>query len=346
MNTKKTLGMLFAVLLLSGCVSEDDSYTQGVWVRKSDLDGPSRSYACSFTIGNSGYLFGGYGSKTSLNDLWRYDIEGNYWEKCATASIATPSARHWAISFALNGKGYITTGTVKNTVTYLKDTWEYDPSTDQWKQMDDFPGTGRVGALGFALNGYGYVGCGRDENKNYLKDLYRFNPTAPSGSQWQIISGYSGTKRVFATTWVYNNEAYICGGSNNGTNADDFWKFDGTTWTQLRDISDSDDEEYDDEYKNIVRSMAAALIIDDRIYWVGGNASEESGTNYSDYWIYDPATDLWSNEGDYLHTPFAGSTRTGTSWFSNGTRGFIVAGLNGSNPCDDMWELLPYELED
>ena len=37
---------------------------------------------------------------------------------------------------------------------------------------------------------------------------------------------------------------------NNGEYVDDFWKFDPSTesWTQLRDISDSSDEDYDDDY--------------------------------------------------------------------------------------------------
>ncbi len=338
--------MLFvALLLLGSCVSDDDSYTQGVWERKSDLDGPARAYACSFTIGNKGYVFGGYGRKVSLNDLWVYSIDGNYWEECAVNATVLPPARHWATSFALNGKGYILTGMVRNSVDYLSDTWEYDPDTDSWTQMDDFPGGARIGALSFALNGYGYAGCGKDVDGNYQKDIYRFDPTAPAGSQWQVEYGYPGVKRVFSTTWIYQNEAYICCGSNNGVNVDDFWKFDGTTWTELRKISDDSDLEYDDDYA-IVRSQAVAFVIDDMIYLEGGNSSEDSGSNYSDYWIYDPSTDLWTGEGDYEYTTFGGSTRTGCCSFSTGTRGFVVCGMNGTNPCEDVWELLPHQLQD
>lgn len=336
--------MLFVVLLLlSSCISDDDSYTQGVWKRRSDLDGPTRGYACSFTIGNQGYLFGGYGSKKNLKDLWKYDIENDYWVQCASLP-AEGMERHDAAAFAINGKGYITTGTSRETGKHLKDTWEYDPDTDSWKQMDDFPGTARYGAMAFAINGYGYVGAGRDED-NYLKDIYRFNPAAPAGSQWEIVNGYGGTKRLYATTFVIDNVAYICCGANNSNTVYDFWKFDGATWTQLRDISNTSDYEYDDDYA-IVRSRAVSFVIDGKAYITGGNSGESSGSNYSDYWIYDPATDLWSGEGDYEFTPFGGSNRTGCVSFSTGTRGFVITGISGANGCDDVWELLPYELED
>ena len=36
--------------------TDDDEYTQGVWMRRSDLDGVARGQAGSFTIGNKGYV--------------------------------------------------------------------------------------------------------------------------------------------------------------------------------------------------------------------------------------------------------------------------------------------------
>lgn len=347
MNVKRTFGtFLTALLLLSGCISDEDSYTQGVWERRSDLDGAARAYACSFTIDNKGYLFGGYKSGTgtrNLKDLWIYNIEGNYWSEGAPLPDGG-SERHAAVAFTINGKGYITTGLVSATSKYLKDTWEYDPATNNWTQMDDFPGTARYGAFGFVINDYGYVGGGKDEN-NYMKDIYRFDPTAPSGSQWQIINGYGGSKRMYGTTFVINNIAYICCGENNGSSGtvNDLWKFDGTTWTQLRDISNTSDYDYDDDYA-IVRSRAIAFVIDDKAYLVGGNSAGD-GSNYSDYWIYDPVNDLWSGDSDDEYTPFAGSSRTGMASFSTGTRGFVVGGISSSLTYDDTWELLPYELE-
>ena len=61
-----------------------------------------------------------------------------------------------AVGFAVNGKGYITTGSVKDgSSSYcVADTWEYDPATDTWTRKDDFKGGVRDGALAFSIGGY------------------------------------------------------------------------------------------------------------------------------------------------------------------------------------------------
>ena len=56
----------------------------GKWHRVSDFDGLARSEATSFTIGNKGYLTGGYDARKHLNDLWEYDMEQDSWTQKAT----------------------------------------------------------------------------------------------------------------------------------------------------------------------------------------------------------------------------------------------------------------------
>ena len=198
-------GFVWIVLacLFAGC-TDDDEYTQGQWIRRSDFDGVARCNASSFTIDNKGYLCCGYrgSNRDLLKDCWAYDIEGNYWTQCADMPDEA-QGRHGAAAFALNGKGYVTTGALKDEPNYLADTWEYDPATDQWTQKDDFAGGMRYGALGFSVGGYGYVGTGYDDN--YLKDFYRFDPNAASGSQWQIVNGFEGSKRVYGMAFVIDD---------------------------------------------------------------------------------------------------------------------------------------------
>ena len=85
----------------------------------------------------------------------------------------------------------------------------------------------------------------------------------------------------------------------------DFWRFDpsaATPWTQLRDIANTSDDDYDDDYTSIVRSYGVSFVIDGKAYLTLGSTA--GGSYYSNYWIYDPETDLW--EGDDL-TAFEGS---------------------------------------
>lgn len=334
------LGLLgIYAIVLTGCIDDDNYDTQGVWRRCSDFDGLARAQAASFVIGNEGYLCGGYTGKEHLNDLWKYNIEKNYWTQCADMPEEA-SPRKDAVGFSIDNKGYITTGGSDITPYYYKDTWEYNPESDSWTQKDDFRGSARKDALAFTLGNYGYVGMGYDGN--YQKDIYRFNPNAPQGSQWEMVNGYGGSKRQGGSAFVIDNVAYICLGENNGTTVPDFWKFDGTNWTQLRDIIDSDEElDYDDDY-NIVRSHAVAFVIDGKGYvTLGTNA----GTLCSDYWVYHPEEDLWYGDIDDAYTPFTGATRQDAVVFSTGERSIIATGRSSSYYYDDTWELLPYEIE-
>lgn len=65
--------------------------------------------------------------------------------------------------------------------------------------------------------------------------------------------------------FVIDDIAYICGGENNNADVYDFWCFDpsqSTPWKQLRDIKDSSDDDYDDDYTSIVRCYGCAFVID------------------------------------------------------------------------------------
>jgi len=340
--SKLLLGILLLSLGVFSSCTDDADYTQGVWVRKSDLNGVARAQACSFTIGNKGYVCCGWTGKKLLKDLWVYDVDGNYWTQCESMPDAA-LGRIDAAAFALNGKGYVTTGAIKDEPYYLTDTWEYDPDTDSWTQKDDYKGGARYGAVAFSIGSYGYVGTGYDDN--YLKDFYRFDPTAASGQQWEIVNGYGGTKRRYGTAFVINDVAYFCCGDDNGGKASDFWKFDGTTWTRLRDIQDDDDaDDYDDSTNDdytIVRTNAVSFVINGKGYVATGITSSLR----TDYWVYDPDTDLWYGDSDDDFTAFGGTSREMAVSFSTGTRGFVLTGTNGSY-FEDMWELLPDEKKD
>jgi N-acetylneuraminic acid mutarotase len=335
-----------ALLSLGSCTDDSESYTYGVWYSRSDFDGRARYRATSFTIGNKGYVCGGYTGRLYLQDLWEYDIEGNYWTERA-GMPGEAKARTSATGFVVGSKGYITTGYYNSTATGvtstdLQDTWEYDPATNEWTRKDDFPGAARSEAISFGIGDYGYVGTGYSatDNNTFMKDFYRFDPRADAGSQWETMNGFGGNKRRGGTAFVINNVAYIVTGVSNATNVYDFWKFDpssATPWTELRPITNDDsDNDYDDDYDGIRRAYAVSFVIDGKGYIVTGDGK-------TDYWEYNPATDLWDNE-DF--TPFEGSSRAYAVSFSTGTRGFVATGLSGSYYLDDLWELNPYELEE
>lgn len=340
------LPLLFVLCLTAGC-SDDEYYTQGTWRRRADLTGMARGYASTFTIGDKGYLCCGKrdDSHDFLKDLWCYDFTDDSWSQCATLPDEADT-RHSAASFALDGKGYLTTGLRKTGETkYLADTWEYDPQTDSWTRKDDFAGSARYGAIGFSLADYGYVGTGYDGG--WLKDFYRFNPSAPSGSQWTVVNGFGGFKRVYGSVFVIGEYAYILCGEQNGSLPEDFWRFDGQTFTRLRDIANTNGEEdYDDDYA-ITRYATVAFVLDGTAYIATGNRLGVT----SDYWKYIPSQDLWYGDSDDEFTPLTdadtgGTPRYGAVGFSNGKRLFLLTGVSGNLYMDDVYELNPDEKEE
>lgn len=318
------LAVSVSVSLPSCSSDDDDDDLLGNWVRRSDFDGVTRGNATSFIIGNKGYLFGGYDGKDRLKDLWEYDSENNWWYEKASLPDEG-SARNSAAGFSIGDRGYIGTG--YDGLNYLKDFWEYDPVDNQWTRKADFEGSARYGAVSFTLGNSGYLGCGY--SGNYLKDIYKYNP---DNNNWELIP-FPGTKRVGASAFVIDNKAYLLGGINNQQYVYDFWMFDGENWVQKRDISNTSDDSYDDDY-TIVRAYGVAFVINSMGYYTTG----ESGSLRSATWEYNPIKDLWEAK-----TSFEGATRTGAVGFSFGNRGFVATGRSSSYRFDDLYEFFPFE---
>ncbi len=320
---------IFSVITISCSNDEEDEDLMGKWYRVSDFDGLARGEATSFTIGNKGYLTGGYDGRKHLNDLWEYDMELDFWTQKASFP-GTP--RSSATAFSIDTKGYFGTG--YDGKNYFKDFWEYNPETNVWSSKTDYPGSARNDATAFGLSDKGYLGSGYDGN--YLKDFYSYTPLTDT---WEQIVSLGGSKRRGAASFVIDNIAYVCAGYNNGEYVKYFWKYDPSQkrWIQLRDISDTSDATYDNKYNSITRIYGVAFVIDGQAYLTCGGAPDLR----SNTWKYSPATDLWEEVAK-----FKGAPRTATASFSNNDKGFIVTGKSNTYRFDDIWELHPYEYDD
>ena len=102
-----------------------------------------------------------------------------------------PEGKHHPITFALNGKGYSLTGT-DSTGQPTDGVFEYDPVTNAWSVLPDFPGLARSYGIGTTANGKAYFGFGAT-NSSYLKDFWSYDPT--SGTYTQLASSDCSSRR-------------------------------------------------------------------------------------------------------------------------------------------------------
>jgi len=332
--------LLPAALFFSGCKESTD---WGDWVELKEFSGTTRSDAASFVIGDNAYVFGGYDGDYRLSDLWMMNTENDTWTQMADLADFGGAARNSASAFAIGTNGYIGLGFDGND--YLKDFWQYNSQTNSWTRKADFAGTARYGAIGFALDGKGYMGTGYDDK--YQNDIYRYDPAADTWTQTSNL----GNKRVNAAVFVYNNEAYVLGGSKDGAAVPEFQKFTPSTqaWSSkengnaLASISDATTEGFDDNYDNLAREYPCVFVIESREGPVKAymTCGQKGGTLLNDTWEYDFAKDRWKTT-----TEFQGTTRVQAVALTVNGRGMILTGRNSVYRFDDVWEFLPKQKND
>ena len=232
-------------------------------------------------------------------------------------------ARKGAISFSINGKGYLGTGYDGYIPADYKDFWEYDPVTNKWTQKADFGGGYLEDAAAFSISGKGYVGTGSPQGENSTKKFWEYNP---STNTWSQKTDFAGIKRTNAVGFSIGSKGYIGTGSGSGVFLKDFWEYDPSTdkWTQKADFGGEG------------RWLAEGFSVDSKGY-LGTGASADN-KKYKDFWEYDPVTNKWTQKAD-----FGGGERFHASSFSIGTKGYMGNGAGGANNdyIQDFWQYDP-----
>lgn len=150
------------------------------WSEIATFIGGKRSGAISFTVGNKAYVgFGKSNSGISTKDLYSFDPAGNEgkgaWTRIEFADGFDQDAfpvRAYGLALVINGKSYIVGGEGKS------DVWEYDPGSNGWVEVAEFPASARGFAAGFVVGNIGYFGTGSSSGTGSgLDDFWGFDPT-------------------------------------------------------------------------------------------------------------------------------------------------------------------------
>jgi N-acetylneuraminic acid mutarotase len=173
--------------------------TTGVWERKKDFP-YMNPMETAVVVGNKAYAFAYSG------DLFEYDPAFDSWKMMASFPLGI---RGTMTSFSVEGKAYfgIGIGIVNQTATAMKDFWEYDPTTDKWKQIADFPGEGRSAAVSFVIGSKGYVGIGYNNSAPPSRnDVWSYEPKT---NKWKKVADYPDTKSIPDMCFSNNTNAFI-----------------------------------------------------------------------------------------------------------------------------------------
>ena len=222
--------------------------------------------------------------------------------------------RAGAISFSVNGKGYIGLGS-SNNIPVLDDLWEYDPTADTWTQKANYAGGKRVSPVSFVIQNIAFVGLGRDETRTDQKDFWQYNPTTNAWAKFTDFTGTISSGKQFG--FSVGGKGYVA-----RANSTDLWEVNLGVWTQKNALPASNLRRY------FVLNDVAYVISEDKKLWkynatmdtwtalqnvpeamfissglidkgVDSNGKAYLGGSASDnhvIWEYDSGTDTWARK--------------------------------------------------
>ena len=378
MRTFSLLVLCLMGLFFVAC--DDDDTRLGDWAKGSAFPGEPRNQAVCFVIGDYAYVGLGIGvNGAEYNNFYKFDRKQGTW---MTKPIATfpGRPRHAAVAFVIDGKAYVGLGyrvgkaytETNENKRFFHDFWEYDPATDSWEEVANYPGRdnldfkdtvtndggGRRDAVAFSFpdDKYGYVGLGRGYNDMVYKEFYSFTPTGTGENgkrgTWKELSvAYPGDGRYGATVFVVDGSAYICLGSTSSSTAVENVKFtpDGNgdgRFEMMQALTEKPNNRQDRDYDRIPRNYGVSFVSDaGRDGQAYGYIATGSGNNGLTVWRYDHTRDRWHQMEDIISGTVAGAVafsvynKLGTQQFGMYTTGGggLDQVLNADVRTDSWW---------
>lgn len=206
----------------------------------------SKFYLISGT-GNGGFYI--YGYNPILNS-WK------------SSPINTGPAYVPGVGFGLNDKIYFGL----NYDNANRNFWEYNPDTDKWTKLTDFPGSPSFPfSTYFTLKNKGYVVFSDNQ-------VWQFDPDL---LVWSRKSDFPGQRRQMSVSFALSGFGYMGTGKTSSTILNDLWKYDPDTdtWTSLPGLPNA-------------RYSAVSFTINNKAY-VGFGRTNLTNDLF-DFYEYDP----------------------------------------------------------
>lgn len=215
------------------------------------------------------------------------------------------SALRWKFGFSGGGKGYVIGGQYEEpSASDTARVFQYDPSTDKWHRLNDYPGKGMGLMAGFTINNKTYLGTGFNYSTNLLcSDFWEYEP---SSDRWTQKADFPGGKRQGALSFSIGNYGYLVGGLL--LTKQDVWRYTPATdqWTQMAD------------YPGMGIAEMISASVNGKAYLGGGTSIDNV---VGDFWEYESDLNKWTKKADIiepLYNPVV---------FTKGTKIYVIGGI-------------------
>jgi len=196
------------------------------------------------------------------------------------------NGRASAVSFVIEGKGYVALGRNANGVA-LNDCWQYDPGSDTWTQKASLPDSSRVKAVAAVVNGKAYVGLGcyfgwynnMDNSFVMLTDFWMYDPKTDN---WTKKASLPSLATDACISYVIGNDIYIGGGYNERGFPNEVWKYNTITdkWVQMNRLPSY--------YRGVSVACGDSLHV-----FFGTGFRNNNSKSPNDWWEYNANSDTW-----------------------------------------------------
>jgi N-acetylneuraminic acid mutarotase len=201
------------------------------------------------------------------------------------------SARALGIGFSIGNYGYVGLGYDDRPFPhqYFKDFWRFDPSSNTWTKMANFPGRASIAPATFVIGKYAYVITGGETVfvSNFLTECWQYNSAT---NQWTQKANFPGVARYDAIGFAIGGKGFVGTGYdtiNSSPLLRDMWEYDTTSdsWTRKNDFGGG------------VRYCASAFTVGSNGYVCFGiDSIFNSFSTLNDMWEYDTTSDSWTQK--------------------------------------------------
>jgi N-acetylneuraminic acid mutarotase len=221
--------------------------------------------------------------------------------------------------FSIDDKGYLVSGTTEfngPTKAFLR----FDPETDTWDTLEEFPGLARGYGIGDVWDRKAYFGFGTSPD-SLLRDLWVFDPDS---MQWTELTSCPCAPRLHPTFVANKGKIFVGLGNNNDGNLTDWWEYDipSDAWSQKPD------------YPDTRRHHPYQFAIGDYVYTAFGHGNGI----FRELYRYDPVLEEWQRMAD-----IPGEGRVAGTQFSYAGKGYVLSGDGDDHLSMETGEMWRYD---